>query len=250
MATVWTVIGIVVAAIAVLLVVKYFTGNNKSISEKTPSEKISYTIAMKIDKALSDFANGIRTFDAVKDEIIRCLDEAQHNLRNDYVTYVKNMVTARETYKSVIENADNNIPKIKATAKTLKDKYNNTQNPADKELATRYVSRMISMQNVRDNAQKKYDTIVAEIEGAQYLYELEKMKLEDKRLDIITKTCAPDISSTISSFNIDELTSEFTSKLKEKEIAKEVNSIVNNSDNTVNVSDVNSDEVDSVFNSL
>ena len=241
---------LIVAVLAGLIIVKFVTGKSKTHSEKSSMEKVSTTIANKIESTVREFANGIRDLDAIKEEILAKLDEAKTLLRNDYKNYLTSMVTARETYEKVINTTESRIPSIESKAKSYKTKYEKSQDERDKEYAYKYLTQLISMNKIKESAMAKLNKIKADIEGAQTIYDLESISLEDKRLEIISMTCAPDSSNALASFNISDLVQEFKDKLEKKQIDTEVDKMMETSTNTDPTNQVSLDELNEAFNVL
>lgn len=99
-------------------------------------------------------------------------------------------------------------------------------------------------QKTLDNAIKQRDVVINRLEESKGIYDLELMKLENKRLDIINMTSAPNSSIVLSDFNIDDLTSEFREKIEIKNIDAEVSTRmsteVESEENTVSNEEINS----------
>ena len=241
---------LIVAVLAGLIIVKFVTSKSKTHSEKSSMEKVSTTIANKIESTVREFANGIRDLDAIKDEILAKLDEAKALLRNDYKNYLTSMVTARETYEKVISTTESRIPSIESKAKSYKTKYEASRDEKDKEYAFKYLTQLVSMNKIKENALNKLNKIKSDIEDAQTIFDLESISLEDKRLEIISMTCAPDSSNALASFNINDLVSEFKDKLEKKQIDAEVDKMMDVSTNTNSNSDVSLDELNQAFDAL
>ena len=232
----------------VITVVAYLSGKGKSRTEQSSTEKIATTIKNKIDRKLNEVAEGVRDLETVKDEILAELDEAKNALRNDYKTYLTGMITARETYEGAIRMTDQNIPTLKAKAKTYKSKFEQDGDVKDREFSYKYISQLLSMEKIRDNANEQLVKINEDIEDAKAIYDLESMKLEDKKLEILTTTCAPNISVTLSTLNLNDLTQEFKEKLNKKNIETEVQSRMSEADNAQTI--ITTAEMDEAFNGL
>ena len=74
--------------------------------------------------------------------------------------------------------------------------------------------------------------------------------MEDKRLEIISMTCAPDSTNALASFNISDLVQEFKDKLEKKQIDTEVDKMMETSTNTDPTNQVSLDELNEAFNGL
>lgn len=232
------------------LAVKAISGSGKAHNEKTSMEKISSTIAEKLNRSVDNLADGMRNLEVIKDEILSKLDEAKVLLRNDYKNYLTSMVTARETYEKVINTTESRIPSIESKAKSYKTKYEKSQDERDKEYAYKYLTQLISMNKIKESAMAKLNKIKADIEDAQTIYDLESISLEDKRLEIISMTCAPDSTNALASFNISDLVQEFKDKLEKKQIDTEVDKMMETSTNTDPTNQVSLDELNEAFNGL
>lgn len=242
---------LILGAILVFFVsIKAISGRGKSHTEKTSMEKISSTIAEKLNRSVDNLADGMRNLEAIKDEILSKLDEAKSLLRNDYKNYLTSMVTARETYEKVISTTESRIPSIESKAKSYKTKYEKSQDERDKEYAYKYLTQLISMNKIKESAMAKLNKIKADIEDAQTIYDLESISLEDKRLEIISMTCAPDSTNALASFNISDLVQEFKDKLEKKQIDTEVDKMMETSTNTDPTNQVSLDELNEAFNGL
>ena len=224
---IFTLVFAAVVIIAAVLVFKYFSGKNKPQSQKSSMESIASTIGAKLNRSLSDFANGLRDMETVKEEIFHFLAEAEQELANDYRSYLKNLITARETYSKIISSAEKKIPTLRDKAKEYKSKFEASNNPKEKEWATRYIEQMLTYVKTKDNAQTKLDAVKEKIEDAGILFDIERSKIETKRIEIIDLTCTPDSLRTIAAFNINDLTSEFRKKLEEHNINLEVENKMN-----------------------
>lgn len=238
------------AILVFFLAIKVISGSGKSHTEKTSMEKISATIAEKLNRSVDNLADGMRNLEVIKDEILSKLDEAKILLRNDYKNYLTSMVTARETYEKVISTTESRIPSIESKAKSYKTKYEKSQDERDKEYAYKYLTQLISMNKIKESAMAKLNKIKADIEDAQTIYDLESISLEDKRLEIISMTCAPDSTNALASFNISDLVQEFKDKLEKKQIDTEVDKMMETSANTDPTNQVSLDELNEAFNGL
>lgn len=238
------------AILVFFLVIKAISSRGKSYTEKSSMEKISATIAEKLNRSVDNLADGMRNLEVIKDEILSKLDEAKVLLRNDYKNYLTSMVTARETYEKVISTTESRIPSIESKAKSYKTKYEKSQDERDKEYAYKYLTQLISMNKIKESAMAKLNKIKADIEDAQTIYDLESISLEDKRLEIISMTCAPDSTNALASFNIGDLVQEFKDKLEKKQIDTEVDKMMETSTNTDPTNQVSLDELNEAFNGL
>jgi Cys-tRNA synthase (O-phospho-L-seryl-tRNA:Cys-tRNA synthase) len=247
-----TLFALIVFAAVIIIAISVFNlmGKGKSHTEKTSMEKISSTIAEKLNRSVDNLADGMRNLEAIKDEILSKLDEAKTLLRNDYKNYLTSMVTARETYEKVISTTESRIPSIESKAKSYKTKYEKSQDERDKEYAYKYLTQLISMNKIKESAMAKLNKIKADIEDAQTIYDLESISLEDKRLEIISMTCAPDSTNALASFNISDLVQEFKDKLEKKQIDTEVDKMMETSTNTDPTNQVSLDELNEAFNGL
>ena len=239
---------ILVAATLAIIAVACLSGKGKSQVEKSSTEKIASTIKNKVDRKLKEVAEGVRDLETVKEEILDELDEAKKALRNDYKTYLTGMITARETYEGAIRMTDQNIPTLKSKAKTYKSKFEQDGDVKDREFSYKYISQLLSMEKIRDDAKEKLEKINEDIEDAKAIYDLESMKLEDKKLEILTTTCAPNISVTLSTLNLNDLTQEFKEKLNKKNIETEVQTRMSEADNAQTI--ITTAEMDEAFNGL
>lgn len=239
-----TIIICVFIVILLLITFKYFSGRNKSRHEKSGLEKAANTIVNKTKRNVNDFADGLRDLDTVKKELLDALDSCKIKLKNDYAEYLRNLIKARDTYAKVIDSSETRISAAKKKAKEYKTKYEKSQKEVHKNMANKFISNILAFQKTLDNAIKQRDIVVNRLEESKGIYDLELMKLENKRLDIINMTSAPNSSIVLSDFNIDDLTSEFKEKIEIKNIDTEVSNRmsteVESEENTVSNEEINS----------
>jgi hypothetical protein len=230
--------------ILLLITFKYFSGRNKSRHEKSGLEKAANTIVNKAKRSVNDFAEGLRDLDTVKKELLDALDSCRVKLKNDYAEYLRNLIKARDTYAKVIASSETRITAAKNKAKEYKTKYEKSQKEVHKNMANKFISNVLAFQKTLDNAIKQRDVVVERLEESKGIYDLELMKLENKRLDIINMTSAPNSSIVLSDFNIEDLTSEFREKIEIKNIDAEVSTRmgteVESEENTISNEEINS----------
>lgn len=239
-----TIIVSIFLVILLLIVFKYFSGRNKSRHEKSGLEKAANTIVNKAKRSVNDFVEGLRDLDTVKKELLDALDSCKVKLKNDYAEYLRNLIKARDTYAKVIASSETRITAAKNKAKEYKTKYEKSQKEVHKNMANKFISNVLAFQKTLDNAIKQRDVVVDRLEESKGIYDLELMKLENKRLDIINMTSAPNSSIVLSDFNIDDLTSEFREKIEIKNIDNEVSTRmsteVESEENTISNEEINS----------
>lgn len=239
-----TVIVCIFIVILLLIAFKYFSGRNKSRHEKSGLEKAANTIVNKAKRSVNDFAEGLRDLDTVKKELLDALDSCRIKLKNDYAEYLRNLIKARDTYAKVIASSETRITAAKNKAKEYKTKYEKSQKEVHKNMANKFISNVLAFQKTLDNAIKQRDIVVDRLEESKGIYDLELMKLENKRLDIINMTSAPNSSIVLSDFNIEDLTSEFREKIEIKNIDAEVSTRmgteVESEENTISNEEINS----------
>ena len=239
-----TIIICVFIVILLLITFKYFSGRNKSRHEKSGLEKAANTIVNKAKRSVNDFADGLRDLDTVKKELLDALDSCKVKLKNDYAEYLRNLIKARDTYAKVIASSETRITAAKNKAKEYKTKYEKSQKEVHKNMANKFISNVLAFQKTLDNAIKQRDIVVDRLEESKGIYDLELMKLENKRLDIINMTSAPNSSIVLSDFNIDDLTSEFKEKIEIKNIDTEVSTRMSteaeSEENTISNEEINS----------
>lgn len=239
-----TIIISIFIVILLLITFKYFSGRNKSRHEKSGLEKAANTIVNKAKRSVNDFAEGLRDLDTVKKELLDALDSCRVKLKNDYAEYLRNLIKARDTYAKVIASSETRITAAKNKAKEYKTKYEKSQKEVHKNMANKFISNVLAFQNTLDNAIKQRDVVVERLEESKGIYDLELMKLENKRLDIINMTSAPNSSIVLSDFNIEDLTSEFREKIEIKNIDAEVSTRmsteVESEESTISNEEINS----------
>jgi hypothetical protein len=239
-----TIIVSIFLVILLLIVFKYFSGRNKSRHEKSGLEKAANTIVNKAKRSVNDFAEGLRDLDTVKKELLDALDSCRVKLKNDYAEYLRNLIKARDTYAKVIASSETRITAAKNKAKEYKTKYEKSQKDVHNNMAKKFISNVLAFQKTLDNAIKQRDVVVERLEESKGIYDLELMKLENKRLDIINMTSAPNSSIVLSDFNIEDLTSEFREKIEIKNIDAEVSTRmgteVESEENTISNEEINS----------
>lgn len=239
-----TIIVSIFLVILLLIVFKYFSGRNKSRYEKSGLEKAANTIVNKAKRSVNDFAEGLRDLDTVKKELLDALDSCRVKLKNDYAEYLRNLIKARDTYAKVIASSETRITAAKNKAKEYKTKYEKSQKEVHKNMANKFISNVLAFQKTLDNAIKQRDVVVERLEESKGIYDLELMKLENKRLDIINMTSAPNSSIVLSDFNIEDLTSEFREKIEIKNIDAEVSTRmsteVESEESTISNEEINS----------
>jgi hypothetical protein len=239
-----TIIISIFIVILLLITFKYFSGRNKSRHEKSGLEKAANTIVNKAKRSVNDFAEGLRDLDTVKKELLDALDSCKVKLKNDYAEYLRNLIKARDTYAKVIASSETRITAAKNKAKEYKTKYEKSQKEVHKNMANKFISNVLAFQKTLDNAIKQRDIVVERLEESKGIYDLELMKLENKRLDIINMTSAPNSSIVLSDFNIEDLTSEFREKIEIKNIDAEVSTRmgteVESEENTISNEEINS----------
>lgn len=239
-----TIIICIFIVILLLITFKYFSVRNKSRHEKSGLEKAANTIVNKAKRSVNDFAEGLRDLDTVKKELLDALDSCRVKLKNDYAEYLRNLIKARDTYAKVIASSETRITAAKSKAKEYKTKYEKSQKEVHKNMANKFISNVLAFQKTLDNAIKQRDIVVDRLEESKGIYDLELMKLENKRLDIINMTSAPNSSIVLSDFNIDDLTSEFREKIEIKNIDTEVSTRmsteVESEESTISNEEINS----------
>lgn len=239
-----TIIICIFIVILLLITFKYFSGRNKSKHEKSGLEKAANTIVNKAKRSVNDFAEGLRDLDTVKKELLEALDSCRVKLKNDYAEYLRNLIKARDTYAKVIASSETRITAAKNKAKEYKTKYEKSQKEVHKNMANKFISNVLAFQKTLDNAIKQKDIVVDRLEESKGIYDLELMKLENKRLDIINMTSAPNSSIVLSDFNIEDLTSEFREKIEIKNIDAEVSTRmgteVESEESTISNEEINS----------
>lgn len=239
-----TIIISIFIVVCLFVIFKYFSGRNKSRHEKSGLEKAANTIVNKAKRSVNDFAGGLRDLDTVKKELLDALDSCRVKLKNDYAEYLRNLIKARDTYAKVIASSETRITAAKNKAKEYKTKYEKSQKEVHKNMANKFISNVLAFQKTLDNAIKQRDIVVDRLEESKGIYDLELMKLENKRLDIINMTSAPNSSIVLSDFNIDDLTSEFREKIEIKNIDNEVSTRmsteVESEENTISNEEINS----------
>lgn len=239
-----TIIISIFIVVCLFVTFKYFSGRNKSRHEKSGLEKAANTIVNKAKRSVNDFAEGLRDLDTVKKELIEALDACKIKLKNDYAEYLRNLIKSRDTYAKVIASSETRIKTAKNKAKEYKKKYEETQKEAHRNMTNKFISNVISFERTLDNAIKQRDIIVEKLEESKGIYDLELMKLENKRLDIINMTSAPNSSIVLSDFNIDDLTSEFREKIEIKnmdaEVSTRMSTEVESEENTISNEEINS----------
>lgn len=239
-----TIIISIFIVVCLFVTFKYFSGRNKSRHEKSGLEKAANTIVNKAKRSVNDFAEGLRDLDTVKKELLDALDSCRIKLKNDYAEYLRNLIKARDTYAKVIASSETRITAAKNKAKEYKTKYEKSQKEVHKNMANKFISNVLAFQKTLDNAIKQRDIVVDRLEESKGIYDLELMKLENKRLDIINMTSAPNSSIVLSDFNIEDLTSEFREKIEIKNIDAEVSTRmgteVESEENTISNEEINS----------
>lgn len=239
-----TIIVSIFIVILLLITFKYFSGRNKSRHEKSGLEKAANTIVNKAKRSVNDFSEGLRDLDTVKKELLDALDSCRVKLKNDYAEYLRNLIKARDTYAKVIASSETRITAAKNKAKEYKTKYEKSQKEVHKNMANKFISNVLAFQKTLDNAIKQRDVVVDRLEESKGIYDLELMKLENKRLDIINMTSAPNSSIVLSDFNIEDLTSEFREKIEIKNIDTEVSTRmgteVESEESTISNEEINS----------
>lgn len=239
-----TIIISIFIVILLLITFKYFSGRNKSRHEKSGLEKAANTIVNKAKRSVNDFAEGLRDLDTVKKELLDALDSCRVKLKNDYAEYLRNLIKARDTYAKVIASSETRITAAKNKAKEYKTKYEKSQKEVHKNMANKFISNVLAFQKTLDNAIKQRDVVVERLEESKGIYDLELMKLENKRLDIINMTSAPNSSIVLSDFNIEDLTSEFREKIEIKnidaEISTRMSTEVESEESTISNEEINS----------
>lgn len=237
------IIGIFIVT-CLIVTFKYFSGRNKSRNEKSGFEKVANTIVSKAKRSVNDFAEGLRDLDTVKKELLEALDSCKIKLKNDYAEYLRNLIKARDTYAKVISSSETRISTAKNKAKEYKTKFEKSQKEVHKNMANKFISNILAFQKTLDNAIKQRDIVIDRLEESKGIYDLELMKLENKRLDIINITSAPNSSIVLSDFNIDDLTSEFREKIEIKNIDVEVSTRmgteVESEESTISNEEINS----------
>lgn len=239
-----TIIISIFIVVCLFVTFKYFSGRNKSRHEKSGLEKTASTIVNKAKRSVNDFAEGLRDLDTVKKELLDALDSCRVKLKNDYAEYLRNLIKARDTYAKVIASSETRITAAKNKAKEYKTKYEKSQKEVHKNMANKFISNVLAFQKTLDNAIKQRDVVVERLEESKGIYDLELMKLENKRLDIINMTSAPNSSIVLSDFNIEDLTSEFREKIEIKNIDAEVSTRmsteVESEESTISNEEINS----------
>lgn len=239
-----TIIISIFIVVCLFVTFKYFSGRNKSRHEKSGLEKAANTIVNKAKRSVNDFTEGLRDLDTVKKELLDALDSCRVKLKNDYAEYLRNLIKARDTYAKVIASSETRITAAKNKAKEYKTKYEKSQKEVHKNMANKFISNVLAFQKTLDNAIKQRDIVVDRLEESKGIYDLELMKLENKRLDIINMTSAPNSSIVLSDFNIEDLTSEFREKIEIKNIDAEVSTRmgteVESEENTISNEEINS----------
>lgn len=239
-----TIIISIFIVVCLFVTFKYFSGRNKSRHEKSGLEKAANTIVNKAKRSVNDFAEGLRDLDTVKKELLDALDSCKVKLKNDYAEYLRNLIKARDTYAKVIASSETRITAAKNKAKEYKTKYEKSQKEVHKNMANKFISNVLAFQKTLDNAIKQRDIVVERLEESKGIYDLELMKLENKRLDIINMTSAPNSSIVLSDFNIEDLTSEFREKIEIKnmdaEVSTRMSTEVESEESTISNEEINS----------
>lgn len=239
-----TIIISIFIVVCLFVTFKYFSGRNKSRHEKSGLEKAANTIVNKAKRSINDFAEGLRDLDTVKKELLDALDSCRVKLKNDYAEYLRNLIKARDTYAKVIASSETRITAVKNKAKEYKTKYEKSQKEVHKNMANKFISNVLAFQKTLDNAIKQRDIVVDRLEESKGIYDLELMKLENKRLDIINMTSAPNSSIVLSDFNIEDLTSEFREKIEIKnmdaEVSTRMSTEVESEESTISNEEINS----------
>ena len=239
-----TIIISIFIVVCLFVTFKYFSGRNKSRHEKSGLEKAANTIVNKAKRSVNDFAEGLRDLDTVKKELLDALDSCRVKLKNDYAEYLRNLIKARDTYAKVIASSETRITAAKNKAKEYKTKYEKSQKEVHKNMANKFISNVLAFQKTLDNAIKQRDIVVDRLEESKGIYDLELMKLENKRLDIINMTSAPNSSIVLSDFNIEDLTSEFREKIEIKnmdaEVSTRIGTEVESEESTISNEEINS----------
>ena len=239
-----TIIISIFIVVCLFVTFKYFSGRNKSRHEKSGLEKAANTIVNKAKRSVNDFAEGLRDLDTVKKELLDALDSCRVKLKNDYAEYLRNLIKARDTYAKVIASSETRITAAKNKAKEYKTKYEKSQKEVHKNMANKFISNVLAFQKTLDNAIKQRDIVVDRLEESKGIYNLELMKLENKRLDIINMTSAPNSSIVLSDFNIEDLTSEFREKIEIKnmdaEVSTRMSTEVESEESTISNEEINS----------
>lgn len=239
-----TIIISIFIVVCLFVTFKYFSGRNKSRHEKSGLEKAANTIVNRAKRSVNDFAEGLRDLDTVKKELLDALDSCRVKLKNDYAEYLRNLIKARDTYAKVIASSETRITAAKNKAKEYKTKYEKSQKEVHKNMANKFISNVLAFQKTLDNAIKQRDVVVERLEESKGIYDLELMKLENKRLDIINMTSAPNSSIVLSDFNIEDLTSEFREKIEIKnidaEISTRMSTEVESEESTISNEEINS----------
>ena len=239
-----TIIISIFIVICLLVIFKYFSGKNKNRHEKSGVEKVATTLVNKAKRSVNNFVEGLRDLDTVKKELLEALDSCKLKLKNDYAEYLRNLIKARDTYTKVIASSEARITAAKNKAKEYKTKFEKSQKEVHKNMANKFISNVLAFQKTLDNAIKQRDVVVDRLEESKGIYDLELMKLENKRLDIINMTSAPNSSIVLSDFNIEDLTSEFREKIEIKNIDAEVSTRmsteVESEESTISNEEINS----------
>ena len=235
--------------IFLLIAFKYFSGRNKSRHEKSGLEKAANTIVNKAKRSVNDFAEGLRDLDTVKKELLEALDSCKLKLKNDYAEYLRNLIKARDTYAKVIESSKSRIDAAKNKAREYKKKFEKSGKETHKNMANKFISNVIAFERTLDNATKQREVVIERLEESKGIYDLELMKLENKRLDIINMTSAPNSGMLLADFNIDDLTSEFKEKIEIKNINVEVSTMMSSEVESEDTT-ISNEEIDSYYDKL
>jgi hypothetical protein len=244
-----TIIISIFIVVCLFVTFKYFSGRNKSRHEKSGLEKAANTIVNKAKRSVNDFAEGLRDLDTVKKELLDALDSCRVKLKNDYAEYLRNLIKARDTYAKVIASSETRITAAKNKAKEYKTKYENSQKEVHKNMANKFISNVIAFERTLDNATKQREVVIERLEESKGIYDLELMKLENKRLDIINMTSAPNSGMLLADFNIDDLTSEFKEKIEIKNINVEVSTMMSSEVESEDTT-ISNEEIDSYYDKL
>ncbi len=233
-----------------ILIWKYFSSKNKSQNQKSSIESIASTIGNSVNRNLKNYANDIRTLEQIKKELLHEIDTAKKDLRNNFKTYLINVISTKETHLNIIDQAKINIEKALIKAKDFKSKYDESQDLKDKQFAEKYLSQVIMLEKQIETSKSIVDKNAEYEIDAQINFDISMYNLSNKHSEIVSMICSPDNSFAFANINISDLVVEFKEKMSEKEIEIKTNNIINKLDNSEIGNNVSSVEIKSRFDNL
>ena len=247
-------IGIIfsIAIVAIVLVVFFYVkGKGKKVNEKSSSEKISDVVVSKFRRGMKDFAHNIRDIEWLRNEAISKLNEAKDKLENDYRQYLTNLLTTRESLKSLISTTDVRVKDLMEKSRRYKKRYEESNNEVDRQYSEKYISHIISLNKNKSTLDEKLSLVLNKINDAEGLYEYQLSLLELKRVDVLTMTCMPDMTTAAKLIDVDGIIEEFKDKIKEENINTEVDSMMNPvKDSKDDIMNVSSEEIKAFYDTL